>query len=113
MSRHEWDRPHWVYRFFDEAGSLLYIGMTEDFEKRLSVHFCTGMPKWSEVAGAEEIRARYHRHDLVEYPDYFTAHAAEVEAIKSEAPELNRQHNPKRWRCVHGIGYIPAEQVPA
>lgn len=30
------DKPHWVYRMFDEAGELLYVGYTYNPEQRLA-----------------------------------------------------------------------------
>jgi len=86
-----------VYRIFDVKGSLLYIGSTNDFEARRSVHLASHQ---SPVAFPIQVCA--HRWETTEYPDMASASAAERAAIRDEAPYLNRQHNPKRWRRVAG-----------
>ena len=42
------------------------------------------------------------RHTSEQFPSKAAAHAAEIHAIKTEMPLLNRQHNPGRFKRVHG-----------
>lgn len=66
-------RPHYVYRCYDRAGRLLYLGCTYNPRKRLAEHRSTS--SWfAEVA----------RTELVEYPDGASGFAAEAEAHASE-----------------------------
>lgn len=96
-----------VYRLYDEAGALLYIGSTTDLDKRMAVHFNTRLSRVASIAGAAEVHARYHHHTLEPYDDVASARAAERAAIQSESPELNRAHNPSRWRWT-GRSFTPA-----
>lgn len=96
--------PHYVYRCYDAADQLLYIGCCRDVESRIYMHLVTcTMPGWGEM------RRRYARHTSERYPNKKAARAAERQAIHDEAPLLNRQHNPKRWKRVGGE-YVPVEQ---
>lgn len=67
-----------VYRFYDASGSLLYVGMTEGFEARLSVHK-SASPWWPRVTHTTLERFET-RHDA--------AHS-ERRAILLEKPEFN------------------------
>lgn len=97
-----------VYRLFDEAGELLYIGMTSNFEQRIRFHLEPVSDRQARLPGADEIKARYHHHTLEPYPNEFVARKAERKAIKAEAPLLNRFHNPTRWqRAYHRGPYVP------
>jgi predicted GIY-YIG superfamily endonuclease len=86
-----------VYRVYDVAGELLYIGSTSEINQRKAIHMAD---RSSAIAFPMQMCA--YRWDLTEYPDMESARAAEREAIKAEAPYLNRQHNPTRWRRVAG-----------
>jgi predicted GIY-YIG superfamily endonuclease len=70
-----------LYRFFDEEGGLLYVGITQRFGQRWSTHMRT-KPWWSDVRS----------HTAQWYADRPTAAAAEVEAIKTEKPRHNVMH---------------------
>lgn len=73
---------HVLYRFFDAAGALLYVGITYDPPTRLSMHNVS-QPWWGDWATST--MTRYDsRAELV---------AAEREAIKSEKPLYNIVHN--------------------
>ncbi|MGH9004547.1 MAG: GIY-YIG nuclease family protein [Acidimicrobiia bacterium] len=69
---------HALYRFYDDAGSLLYIGITHNPGQRWAAHM-RHKPWWSEVA---TIR-------LEEHPDRASVLAAERAAIRSEGPRYN------------------------
>ena len=86
-----------VYRVYDRLGTLLYIGSTSEINQRKAIHMAD---RASAIAWAMQMCA--DRWDLTEYPDMESAKKAEREAITAEAPYLNRQHNPKRWKRVAG-----------
>lgn len=93
--------PHHVYRLFSEDGALLYIGCARSVQDRIYMHLNT-----CTLAGWDVIRSRYHHHTSEMFPTKAAARAAERQAITDEAPLVNRQHNPKRWRRV-ADRYVP------
>lgn len=75
-------RPHALYRFYDAAGALLYVGITLDPVARWRQHR-DDKPWWTDVA-----------HITVDtYPDRATVLDAERAAITRERPLHNVQHN--------------------
>lgn len=72
---------HALYRFFDAAGDLLYIGITNDPSKRFGRH-ASDKPWWEEV----------DRIDLERHPSREAVLAAEAAAIKTERPRYNVRH---------------------
>lgn len=92
---------HYLYRLFAADGTLLYIGVTEDVAHRVYMHrqttVCTG---WLTIW------TRYDHHTSEAYPTKLAAREAERAAIFAEAPLVNRQHNPKRWRRTR-TGWVP------
>lgn len=76
---------HYVYRLYDAAGELLYVGCTYDPRTRRSNHRLT-TPWFSEVASFR----------LTVYPN--RAHALEVEraVIAAEQPRHNVRHRYRR-----------------
>ena len=105
------DRPHYVYRIFDATDRLLYVGCTEDVQTRLFFHTSISTP--SEASW--EIARSMARHTSEQFPSKAAAHAAEIHAIKTEMPLLNRQHNPGRFKRVRGayvaIGSTPRDEA--
>lgn len=93
---------HVVYRLYDEAGALLYIGHTKNVEWRIRMHL-RPVHRYASVGGAAEILERFHHYTFVVYETELESIEAERAAIFNEAPELNRQHNPKRWK-FDGVG---------
>jgi hypothetical protein len=73
--------PHALYRFFDAAGALLYVGITNNPSRRFTQH---GVSRewWHEV---ETIR-------MQRFPDREAVLAAEKAAIQSESPRYNIKH---------------------
>lgn len=67
-----------VYRLFDVAGTLLYIGSTGDFRSRLRAH-ARDKSWWPEVARTEQEA----------HPTIQDARLAEAEAIGAECPRYN------------------------
>lgn len=67
-----------LYRFFDEAGALLYVGITNDTETRWAVH-AREKAWWADV----------HRTAVEWKTTRAEAETAEAEAIGREAPRWN------------------------
>ena len=76
------DTEHILYRLFDDAGDLLYVGITNRWSRRSGEHSRT-KSWWPLVARVEE-------HS---FPDRASVEAAEKEAIRSENP----RHNVERY----------------
>ncbi|HEY4267072.1 MAG TPA: GIY-YIG nuclease family protein [Galbitalea sp.] len=85
---------HYVYRCYDAAGALLYIGCTQYPEKRIDQH--RAARHWSTRIETVTFAGPY---------DYFVGLAIERNAIRTELPLFNIQWNP-RFQTVesHGIG---------
>lgn len=72
------DQPHFVYRCYDAAGDLLYIGCTYNPPQRMHSHSL--ISAWfPEVA---QVR-------LLVFPDRRTGFIKEREAIETERPRFN------------------------
>lgn len=76
------DQPVSLYRFFNPAGELLYIGITNRIPRRLDEHG-DDKPWYLEVA----------RVTVEHHTDRYAALAAEKTAIKTERPKYNVVHN--------------------
>lgn len=73
---------HALYRFFDEAGDLLYVGITLNPAARWKQH-SQDKPWWTEVANIT-VEPHKNRREVLE---------AELLAIKTEHPRHNLAHN--------------------
>jgi predicted GIY-YIG superfamily endonuclease/antitoxin (DNA-binding transcriptional repressor) of toxin-antitoxin stability system len=73
------DRPTALYRCFDAAGGLLYVGITTDIAERCRQHASTS-PWWPLV---EQRTREWH-------PNRPDAERAETTAIETERPKYNR-----------------------
>ena len=104
-----------LYRMFDAAGALLYVGITGHLPARIAAH--DGEKRWWQDVAAVTVE-HFSTRDA--------ASAAETTAIKSENPLYNITHSPngKRWPVGrakdgerHGIQYraaiIPAQGYSA
>lgn len=69
-----------VYRFFDSAGSPLYVGVTENVKVRFSAH--RARSTWWDMADLE-------RTTVVWFGSRAEAEAAEATAISAERPQFN------------------------
>lgn len=100
--------PHHVYRCYTASGMLLYIGVAQDVEARMfhHLHACN-MGKQSNGT----LRRLMTRCESVLYPTRLDARAEERRAIRDEAPLLNKQHNPRRFRKAGTAGYALVEPV--
>lgn len=70
-----------VYRFFDRADAVLYVGSTRSFFSRRRTHEKSA-PWWPEV----------YRETIEPFPSVVAASMAEVSAIRAERPRHNRLH---------------------
>lgn len=102
------DRPHYVYRLFDENDQLVYIGCARDPESRFNQHM-----DWNIPSRVSDYFWRHKgRYTSVEYLNLRLARIAEREAIAEEVPLLNRFHNTRRFKRVNGR-YVALEQISA
>ena len=101
-------RPHSVYRCFNDAGDLLYVGCAHDVEERMDhqLHPCNAGKMPNGI-----LRRHLCNYTVEEHPTKAAARDAERKAIRDEAPLLNWQHNPRRFRRVTGGDYAPVEPV--
>jgi predicted GIY-YIG superfamily endonuclease len=70
-----------VYRAYDAAGRLLYVGVTDNIDRRIDGHSASG---W---------RASMAALTLTIYPSRAVALAAERDAIRAERPLWNVMHS--------------------
>jgi hypothetical protein len=73
--------PCAVYRLFNQAGELLYIGMASNALARIGAHRATA---WFRSV---------IRIELQWFPNRNAAETAEKTAIAEETPQHNKQHN--------------------
>jgi predicted GIY-YIG superfamily endonuclease len=93
------DSEHALYRFFDDQGALLYIGLTVNLPTRLRDHH-HGKAWWQSVA----------RMTVQRYPTRAEVVEAERLAIIAERPIHNVQHNrPKKG--ANPVGAAEQEDV--
>lgn len=92
--------PTDVYRLYDHAGRLLYIGITNSVYHRMNQH-ADDKRWWPEVD--EE------RTEIVRYPTRDQALRAEEYAIKRELPRYNKVHHPA-WGGTY-VGERPTSRV--
>lgn len=71
--------PHVVYRVYDAADRLLYVGRTSNLRKRLIQHKRTAA--WFPF---------HARVEQTPYPGFVGAALAEIKAIRDEHPLFNR-----------------------
>jgi predicted GIY-YIG superfamily endonuclease len=91
---------HYLYRCFDADDQLLYIGCARDVEGRMYHH--TQLCNIGKQPNGT-LRRHMARWTSEAYPNKLAARAAERAAIRDEAPLLNKQHNPTRFRRL-GVG---------
>lgn len=87
------NRPHYVYRLFDDAGQVLYIGCTANPKTRIRQHVQGLIPQ----GHYREIRATVGYWEVSDpYPTWADAHVVEIKAIAAEVPRFNVVHNSGR-----------------
>ena len=72
--------PHYLYRYFNEDGLVLYIGITKNIKQRHGQHKCSSV--WFRCACDITVE---------KYPSEQLAREAERKAIISEDPFWNRK----------------------
>lgn len=80
----------YLYRAFDSEGSLLYVGISNEWHKRLHAHEKTS--EWIEQA--EWVK-------LERYQDRKSVARAEREAIENEDPKYNKQFSQNYVHPIH------------
>lgn len=91
-----------VYRKYDASGTLLYIGITANFQNRDSVHGVLS-PWWKYV----------DRTDVEWFPNRQAALEAESQAIRDEDPIFNTMHVRRHDRHQRQTDYFNAVRVRA
>jgi predicted GIY-YIG superfamily endonuclease len=94
---------HYVYRCYDAAGQLLYVGCSKNPQRRIKEHTFT-RTWWTD---------RIARVVLKVFPDRLLALLAEEQAIKAEHPIHNRQFRSldserADWQPEHYINWLTA-----
>ncbi len=84
-----------IYRWFDENGRLLYVGITNDLATRQTSH--AKRSAWAEFA-------RYC--DVTKHPDRETAADGERAAIEFELPVFNRLGNDNPAARARVVAYL-------
>ena len=100
--------PTAVYRCYDEAGALIYVGATADLPRRLRSHERTS-PWWSHTL----------RIDITWYGSRAEALDAEAVAIRMERPVWNHTHLSgwsttaiaRRWRPTSAAQVAALDRV--
>ena len=72
---------HYVYRYYDSADRLLYIGSTYSFSTRAAAHE-RDATWWPDVTAVK----------LERFPDQLSSLSAEIYGIKTEGPIHNKAH---------------------
>lgn len=118
------DRPYWLYRYFDDQWSLIYIGITRNMQPRWNGHKVDYWRKYVHHIKADE-----------SFPTRAEARDIERKAIRAEQPMFNGTHitaatavraleyveargdnvlpcQRRLLKVVRGTGYIPDGEVP-
>jgi len=87
-----------VYRFFDAAGKLLYVGQSRTLHRRVSSYFRPGVDPGSRTG---RIAARAHRLEVLPEGSDLAAQVREASEIRRRKPQVNTQ------RAVHERAVLP------
>ena len=91
---------HFLYRYWDACGCLLYVGITGDFHSRDGSHERSS--PWYYLAT---------RHKVEELPSEPEAREAELTAIRSEHPVFNAAGRPRVTQTTLILEYARAHAV--
>jgi hypothetical protein len=101
------DGPTALYRYFDDKDRLLYVGISGNLGGRHKTHI--GSSRWMDLMA---------RSEVARYPTRAEASDAEIEAITTEQPLFNKQHNDtaeaRAWLSAYlrEIGRTDLEPTP-
>lgn len=87
------DKPNSVYRYYDHAGRLIYVGITAQGPGRQRQHNATS--EWWQYVASQTVE---------HCPDRETALRVERALIEAHRPPFNRQHN-EPWEDLRA-GYL-------
>lgn len=88
--------PHYLYRCYDAAGLLVYIGCSSDPHRRME-HHRAGRNKTSRLIQKYAVRVEV---DADAYHCREAAYDAEAVAIHAEQPLFNVQHRCDSWASI-------------
>lgn len=91
---------HVLYRMFDAAGQLLYVGLTNNPKGRFGNHRDT--KDWWDQVSTIKVESFSSREELI---------AAERTAIGAEKPLHNRIHNRDRIALDEDIAFFDEEEI--
>jgi hypothetical protein len=77
-----------IYRFYDSAGGLLYVGKALNLARRVGSYF---RPLAPDAGKREELIGRIHRLEIEPTPSELEAMVLEARAIRTEQPTWNVQ----------------------
>ncbi len=82
-----------LYRLFDLSGNLLYVGITNDFKRRLNHH--KNSKTWFKHVARTDTSESFEHHGL--------AGMRERQVIENESPLYNKRHVPYTTRYVNDL----------
>lgn len=86
--------PCCLYRFFDDAGAVIYVGITHDPATRMRAHY--GKQPWAgEIA----------RSELAWHPNKAAAQCAERAAVEQFNPRYNVVHTDEHR--IRSVAHMP------
>ena len=94
-------REHFLYRLYDWAGELLYVGLTTDPKSRIRRH--RRIQPWGEAIASHTVESVGH--------DRCAALDAERNAIKYEWPRHNIVVRRRNWNAVAAANREAADSV--
>ena len=102
--------PHHLYRCYDAAGLLLYVGVTSNPKRRLTSHKSSR----SHVSRALVALMDRFEVDADTYPDKAASESAEAQAIATEQPllNINSKRRPGWMRDREVAAYLTERGLP-
>lgn len=88
-----------LYRYYDDVGDLLYVGITNDLAQREAWHRSNS--RWFGEQNNRTVEV---------FPTRSDALAAERAAIRLEFPAFNKQGVPRSRRCAVTVGGVTARE---
>lgn len=99
------DRGHYVYRFHDSNGTLLYVGSSGDLWRRFRSHLDDHSQWWPEVDWKRTTVVRIGTRQCAglrcSLPEHAEMQAHEESLISALRPPCNTRWNGYCWRGLH------------